>query len=333
MSNRTAPRIQVVAAFAAVYLIWGSTYLGMGLAVQTIPPHIMAGSRFLISGLVLFALARVRGAPMPSRVHWRSALVIGIFLLALGNASVAWAEERVPSGLAALTVALVPLWMVLIDWLRPGGVRPRGTVFAGVALGLVGMVLLIGPAALGFDHPLEPVGLVILVLASVSWALGSVFGSVYARNGQLPRSPIMLTGMEMLVGGVFALALAIPLNEFRAFDPAAVSVVSLGALLYLILIGSFVGFTAYVFLLQVSTPAKVSTYAYVNPVVAVFLGWALVGEQVTPLTILATAVIATSVAVITIVQTRTTVPAQAEPMADPDRAGRIPIDEPKPLQG
>lgn len=300
MSARPAPRWLVLAAFAAIYLIWGSTYLGIGLAVKTIPPHIMAGARFVVSGGILFAVLFARGERVPPLAYWRSALVIGVLLLGLGNGSVSWAEKTVPSGLAALLIAVVPLWMVLFEWLRPGGIRPRRGVFAGIGLGLVGMVLLIGPSSLGLDRPLDPFGLVILLSASISWSLGSI----YARHARVPESPLMLTAMEMLTGGAFLLLMGLPLGEWQTFSPANVSTTSLVALVYLTLSGSLLGFTAYVYLLQVSTPAKVATYAYVNPVVAVFLGWALNGEQVSWLTLLASGIIVAAVALITYVQTR-----------------------------
>lgn len=325
MSNKTAPRWLVLLCFAAIYLIWGSTYLGIGFAVQTIPPHIMAAARFLISGAVLYTFMRWRGARVPKFVHWRSALIIGVLLLGLGNGSVSWAETMVPTGLAALLVAVVPLWMVLMDWFRPGGTRPRAGVFAGVALGLVGMFLLIGPSALGLDRPLNLVGVAILVSATLAWSLGSI----YSRHAQLPESPLLLTGMEMLMGGASLLVMSLALGEWNGFRVAHVSSLSGLALLYLIVIGALLGFSAYVFLLQVTSPAKVSTYAYVNPVVAVLLGWALNGEQITPLTVAASAIIVVGVAIITYFQTRP-VPKRDMPQSvESVRVPRISLEEPK----
>lgn len=323
MNQKSAPRWLVIAAFAAIYLIWGSTYLGIAFAVQTIPPHIMAGIRFLISGTVLFAVLRWRGVSMPKMIHWRSALVVGILLLGLGNGSVSWAETMVPTGLASLMIAVVPLWMVLMDWARPGGARPKGGVFLGIALGLGGIILLVGPAALGLGQPLNYVGVAIMLLASLSWSLGSI----YSRHAAIPDNPLMLTAMEMLCGGIFLMGMALPLGEYNGFQLSQVSALSWAAMLYLILFGSFLGFTAYVFLLQVSTPAKVSTYAYVNPVVAVFLGWALNGEQITPLTLLASAIIVAGVAIITFFNTRPQpkpIPARA---AEQERRAEIAMEE------
>jgi drug/metabolite transporter (DMT)-like permease len=320
-NQRNAPRWLVFAAFAAIYLIWGSTYLGISFAVQTIPPHIMAGIRFLFSGASLFALMRWRGAPMPKLIHWRSALIVGVLLLGLGNGSVSWAETMVPTGLASLMIAVVPLWMVLMDWARPGGTRPKGGVFLGIALGLVGMVLLIGPAALGLDRPLNYTGVAIMLLASVSWSLGSI----YSRHAEIPDNPLMLTAMEMLMGGVFLMGMAFVLGEYNAFQIAQISTLSIVALGYLILFGSFLGFTAYVFLLQVSTPAKVSTYAYVNPVVAVFLGWALNGEQITLITLAASAIIVAGVAIITFFNTRPQ--PQPQRVSEPESRAQIAMEK------
>lgn len=317
MNNKTAPRWMVLAAFAAIYMIWGSTYLGIAFAVQTIPPHIMAALRFLIAGAVMFGFLRLRGVPTPKVIHWRSALIVGILLLGLGNGSVSWAETMVPSGLAALMIAIVPLWMVLMDWLRPGGTRPQGGVFLGIALGLGGMVLLIGPAALGLDQPLNYMGVVLLLTASLSWSLGSI----YSRHADIPDNPLMLTAMEMLTGGVFLLGMAFVLGEFNGFQPSQVSALSVVSLAYLVLFGSLLGFSAYVFLLQVSTPAKVSTYAYVNPVVAVFLGWTLNAEPITPLTLAASAIIIAGVAIITFFNTRP----QPKPMPMPPPEQRLQI--------
>lgn len=327
MSNKIAPRWLVLLAFAAIYLIWGSTYLGIGYAVQSMPPHIMAGLRFVISGVVLYAFMRWRGVTPPKRIHWRSALIIGVFLLGLGNGSVAWAETMVPTGLAALFVAITPLWMVLLDWVRPGGVRPRLATFVGVALGLFGMFILIGPGALGIGSPVNLVGIVILVVATFSWAVGSI----YSRQAQLPDSPLLLTGMEMMLGGVFLLGMSVALNEWEGFSFAAVTPASWLGFAYLILIGSFLGFTAYVFLLGVTTPAKLSTYAYVNPVVAVFLGWALLSEPITPVTLVASAIIISGVAVITYFNNRPSGSKQtAPPPAETERSPRVTLDEPKP---
>ncbi len=324
-SKHASPRGLVIAAFAAIYLIWGSTYLGIGLAVQSMPPHIMAAIRFTISGIALYGVMRLRGNAAPKLVHWRSAAIIGIFLLGLGNGSVSWAETMVPTGLAALLVAIVPLWMVLLEWLRPHGIKPRASVFVGIALGLLGMLLLIGPSALGLDRPLNPLGIAILISATLCWAIGSI----YSRHTPLPESPLLLTGMEMLMGGAFLFGMSFVLGEWQGFEFAHVTTVSWLALAYLILIGAFLGFSAYVFLLQVSTPAKVSTYAYVNPVVAVVLGWAVNGESITPITLIASAIIIAGVAIITYFNTRPQRERQAFTPPQTEQPPHLMLDESK----
>ncbi|HZQ09276.1 MAG TPA: EamA family transporter [Anaerolineae bacterium] len=324
MPRKSAPRWLVVLAFAAIYFIWGSTYLFIGFAVITIPPHIVAGTRFFIAGILLYAFLRWRGVPTPKLIHWRSAAIIGILLLALANGSVAWAETMVPTGLAALIVALVPLWIVLLDWFRPNGNKPRGGVLGGVSLGLVGMMLLIGPSALGLDRALNPIGLAILIPASISWAIGSV----YSQHAPLPESPLMLTAMEMLAGSTALFVMSFALGEWSHFQIQAISPKSWIAMGYLTFVGSLLAFSAYVFLLQVSTPAKVLTYAYVNPVVAVFLGWALNGEQITPVTLVASAIIVISVAIITYFQTRpTAIRARTKQSLESELAARVPVSE------
>ncbi|MFO7262038.1 MAG: EamA family transporter [bacterium] len=286
---------KLVAAFAAVYVIWGSTYLAILYAIETLPPFLMAGVRFLIAGAALYAWAWLRGARRPALVHWKSALIIGALMLVGGNGGVVWSEQRVASGLAALLVATVPLWMVLLEWVQRDGTRPDGRTLFGVALGLAGLALLVGPNALLGGERVDPLGAAALVLGSLSWAAGSL----YSRRAPLPRSPLLGTAMEMLAGGALLTLLGLAVGEAGAVDLDAVSLRSILALLYLIVFGSLVGFTAYTWLLGVSTPARVSTYAYVNPVVAVLLGWAFAGEPITPRMAVAAVIIVGAVAAIT----------------------------------
>jgi drug/metabolite transporter (DMT)-like permease len=292
----SARRSHVVAAFAAVYVVWGSTYLAIRFGVETIPPFLMAGGRFLISGWILYLWARWRGSPRPTAAQWRDATLTGTLMLCLGNGAVSWAEQRVPSGLASLIVAVVPLWMVLIDWARSGGTRPRTRVMLGVVVGLAGLFVLIGPGALTGHGTIDSTSVAVLMAGSLSWAAGSVFN----RFGARPDSAVMSTGVQMLGGGVVLLLLSALFGELRAFHLATVSTASWLGLVYLVTCGSLVGFTAYIYLLQVVSPAKVSTYAYVNPIVAVLLGWAFVGEVVTRQTAMAAAVILVGVAMISI---------------------------------
>ncbi|HZF29944.1 MAG TPA: drug/metabolite exporter YedA [Gammaproteobacteria bacterium] len=292
-----ARRWKLVAAFACVYVIWGSTYLAIRFAIETLPPFSMAGVRFLLAGGVLYAWARLaRGAERPTRAQWRATAIVGVLLLVGGNGLVVWSEQRIPSGVAALLVAIVPCWMVLVDWLRPNGARPTKQVVVGLALGLCGILFLVGPDALIGGGRVDSLGAAALVLASFSWAAGSI----YSRHAAMPSSPFLATAMEMLAGGAAALALGLVLGEPGRLDLAAVSARSVAGWLYLVVFGSVIAFTAYVWLLRESTPARVSTYAYVNPVVAVALGAALGGEALTPRMVVAAAVIVGGVALITL---------------------------------
>lgn len=296
----SASRAKLVAAFAAIYVIWGSTYLAILIAIQTLPPLLMAGARFLVAGLLLFAWAwRSAGSP-PTKRQWRNSAIIGLLLLVGGNGGVVLAERIVPSGLAALLVAILPIWMVLLEWARPGGMKPSGGVITGLVLGVIGLVVLIGPAAVGTaNNGIRIAGVVLLMFAELSWAGGSLL----AQHIDLPRSSSLATAMEMLTAGVVFLLISTLTKEPMDFDVAQVSGRSFAALIYLITFGSLVAFSAYVWLLKVSTPAKVSTHAYVNPVVALFLGWAFAGERLSLRTAVASAIIIAAVALITTART------------------------------
>jgi drug/metabolite transporter (DMT)-like permease len=302
-TNPTAPpsRLALTSAFAIIYLIWGSTFLAILFAIRTIPPFLMAGVRFLVAGSLVYAWARyVNGAAAPNRAQWRGAAAVGVLLLVGGNGLLVWSEQRVPSGVAALLVGTVPCFMALIDWLRPGGVLPSKHVVAGLFLGLVGLVWLVGPDALMGGGRADFIGATAVVLGSFSWAAGSI----YSRHAATPASPFLSTPMQMLTGGAVLLLLSVVLGEPWAFDVHAVSLRSALGLLYLIVFGSIVAFSAYIWLLRVSTPARVSTYAYVNPVVAVLLGWALADEALTLRVGVAAAVIVSGVALITLAPKR-----------------------------
>ena len=259
-SSSTAPTWGVVAAFTAVYVIWGSTYLGIRYAVESIPPFLMAGSRNLAAGLLLYALARARGNGLPSRGEWRDAAIAGGLMLALGNGGVTWAEQVIPSGVTALLVALTPVWMVLLDWLRPGGTRPRPFVVMGLLVGFLGVALL---ARGGENHSSRAYdwGVAALMMASMGWACGSIFN----RHARKPASPLLGVAMQMIAGGTLMLGFAAMRGEAAQFSIDRVTGLSAGSWLYLTAAGSMVGYTAYVWLLHASTPARVATYAYVNP--------------------------------------------------------------------
>jgi len=285
---------RLIAAFAAVYLVWGSTYLAIRFGVETIPPFMMAGTRFVLAGILLYAWARWRGAQRPTLIEWRSAAIIGTLLLFVGNGGVTWAEQRVPSGIAALLVATVPMWIVMFDWLLHGAVRPRLGVMMGLGIGFIGVLMLIGPDQLLGHNRIDLGGVGALMIACISWAIGSL----YSRKAILPKSPLLATSMEMLAGGTVLYLVAAFTGEFQRFEPASVSTRSWLAVGYLSVFGSIIGFTAYVWLLRVVHASRVATYAYVNPIIAILLGWSLAGEEFTVQMLFAASVIIVAVVLI-----------------------------------
>jgi drug/metabolite transporter (DMT)-like permease len=291
---RPGIRWKIATAFFSVYIFWGMTYLAMRVAVVDIPPHLMAGARFLLAGLLLSGWCRRRGEGPPGREQWRAATVVGAFLLLGGNATVAWAEERVPSGLAAVLIAVAPIWMVGMEWAR-GGSRPGGRVLAGLLLGLVGVGLLVSPGG-DPNGGVDLIGAAMLILASASWA----WGSVISKSAPLPKSPFLATSMEMITGGILLLIIAAGAGQLHGFRLSAVSWQAALAWFYLVVFGSLVGFTAYIWLLGHTSIAKAGTYAYVNPVVAVLLGWAILHEPITLRTVIATLVILGGVALVSL---------------------------------
>jgi len=289
MTSERPIRGRLILAFATVYVVWGSTYLAIRFGVETIPPFILAGSRFLIAGAVLFAWSLANGAGLPSRRHWREAFVIGAPMLLGGNGLVTWAEQTVPSGVAALIVASVPLFVVILQ-----GKRPSVATLSGILLGFAGIAILVGPGALDDGERVDPWGALALVLASASWAAGSL----YTRRADRPRSGLQAAGMQMLGGGVLLAFASLASGRAAAFEPGTVSARSALSLAYLVVFGSIAGFTAYTWLLRNTSPDRAATYAYVNPVVAVLLGWALAGEPLTWRVAAAGAVIVAAVALI-----------------------------------
>jgi drug/metabolite transporter (DMT)-like permease len=290
-----APQGLIIAAFTAVYLVWGSTYLGIRFAVETLPPFLMGGARFFIAGVILYFCLRATGAAVPRRTNWGRAALAAALLLGIGNGGVNWAEQKVPSGLTALIIGGTPVWFALFDWLRPGGARPTWQTALGIAVGFAGVTMLVGsPSALAANE-MDAAGVVALILASMAWALGSLYAK-YALN---PESPLMAAAQQMIAGGVIMISGGVLMGEASCVSWEKTSARSLAAFGYLTFIGSLVGFTAYAWLLKATTPARVSTYAYVNPVIAVFLGWALGGETLTIRMLVAAAVIVLGVIIIT----------------------------------
>lgn len=262
-------------AFATVYVVWGSTYLAIRVAVETMPPFLMAGSRFLVAGAMLFAWLRLKGVVTPGKSQWFHATIAGVLMLLGGNGLVVWAEQTVSSSLAALLVALTPVWFALLEWLRPAGKRPATSTWIGIVVGFIGVALLVtgqNSSSVNVSH--NPWGVAALVLAGLFWAAGSLWARYHAK----PESPWMNAALQMICGGAALLLVAIIQREPARFHFAQVSTQAWLSFLYLIVFGSWIGFSAYVWLLKVSTPSRVATYAYVNPVIAVLLGHLLLYE-------------------------------------------------------
>ncbi len=296
-------KLLILAAFAALYLIWGSTYLAILFAIGTIPPLLMAGARFLLAGAILYAVACWQGAPKASLANWRTALIIGGCLLLGGNGGVTLAEQYVSSGLASVMVATVPIYIALLAWWSGIAPRPTPIVWLGLAGGLVGVAILLGPA-LHFspnDSSHQGIGLLILLGSSFIWSAGSI----YSRKAKHISPPLLLAAQQMICGGVLLTLSGLLMGEHHRFDASRISALSIGAFAYLVIIGALVGYTAYIFLLRHCAPAKVATYAYVNPIVAVILGALFAGETLSGRSVLAAGLIIGSVAmVITVQQTR-----------------------------
>ena len=273
--NTSSHRTLLITAFAIVYIVWGSTYLAIRVAVESMPPFLLAGARFLVAGAVMFGWLRLRGTPMPTREQWGHAALAGILMLLGGNGLVVWAEKTVSSSLAALMVALTPVWFALLDWLRPGGKRPAFHTIAGMAVGFSGVALLVsGRNSSGISASQNPYGVAALVVACLSWAAGSL----WSRYNAKPESPWMNASVQMICGGAALLALSMGRGEPARLHLGQVTPASWLAWAYLVVFGSLIAFSAYVWLLKATTPARVATYAYVNPVIAVLLGNLILAE-------------------------------------------------------
>ena len=282
-------------ALLALYIVWGSTYLAIRFAVETLPPFFHGAIRFLISGVILYVWRRAAGDPKPTLSQWKSTAIVGTFLLLGGNGLVSLAEKTVPSGIASLIIATVPFWLVLFEAFRAGGGKPTWLSIIGLIIGFGGVFLLIGPSRItGAQQSFDPFGVILLLIAPILWALGSI----YSKGADLPKSTLMSMGMQMLAGAIALFIVSVATGELNGFSFGEVSMRSWWGLLYLITFGSLVGFVSYGWLLQNAPISLVSTYAYVNPVVAVFLGWLLAGELLTARIAVATAIIIGSVILI-----------------------------------
>jgi drug/metabolite transporter (DMT)-like permease len=284
----------LVLSFLTVYLLWGGTFFAMRVGVQSFPPLLLAGMRHLSVGLFLYPILRRQTGIRPTPEQWRTAAITGVLLLCIGNGGVCWAEQTVPSGIAALLVATVTLWMVIVDWLRLGGHKPSGRILFGIVMGFVGMAILVGPTHIGKSGRVNPVGAGVLVVASLAWACGSL----YSKHGSLPSSPMLGVAMQGLCGGAALWVAGLFGGELASFHPTAAPLRAWFAVGYLFAFGSCIGFTAYLYMLKKSTAARVGTYAFVNPIVALIVGWLLGGEALSQRTLLAAAVILTAVVLV-----------------------------------
>jgi len=289
-------RTLVIVAFAALYVIWGSTYLGIRFAIETIPPFLMAGARFVLAGVIMYAIAWSQGIGKSNWANWRTSLIIGACLLLGGNGGVTISERYIDSGLAALIVAIVPIYIVLLGWATGMAPRPTPVMWMGLAGGFVGVGTLFGSGlhlhSSGGRNPV--IGISILLVTSFIWSAGSL----YSRVAKHAASPFLTAAQQMICGGILLLLAGVVTGELPRFHPKSVSMLSLGSFIYLVIIGAVVGYTAYIWLLRHCDPAKVATYAYVNPIVAVLLGTLFAGETVTVRTLVAAALIIGSVALI-----------------------------------
>jgi drug/metabolite transporter (DMT)-like permease len=275
------PTIKYLAAFAAIYLVWGSTYLAIRYAIETLPPLFMMGTRSLLAGAALYAYARRRGADRPHPRQWGAAAVAGTLLFLIGHGGLAWAEQRVTSGVAALVSATTPLWMILLLTLQERGRTLSRRGMLGLLLGFGGVAVLAKPTELFGGAPVDPIGTAVLLLADVSWAAGSI----YSRGVDFPRSPPLTAGMCLLTGGTLLLLVSFLSGEAGALD--SVSARSTASLFYLVVFGSIIAFAAYMWLMRATSPARVASHAFVNPAVAVVVGWSIAGEALSARILLA----------------------------------------------
>ena len=285
-------RMRLLGAFFCVFVVWGTNFLAIRYMVETIPPFMAMGVRSVIAGLILYWWARLRGARRPDPSEWKAAALVGSFFFLGAHGTLAWGETRVPSGIAALIMATIPVWLVILDWLGAGGKRPGIGVWVGLACGVAGLVVLTDPRTIEGTGSLA--GLLVLAASPPCWAIGSVIARGQPKN--LPLT--MITGMQLITGGTMLLVASLLAGEFRGFDPTEVSARSAAALFYTIVFGSVLTLTAYLWLLNAVSAALVGTYAFVNPMIAVAMGWAFAGEVVTPRVAIAGALILLGVGII-----------------------------------
>lgn len=288
------PELVLLLAFAAVYVLWGSTYLALHFVLESMPPFLMASFRFLTAGSIMLLFAKLNKQHWPAKQEIKNSAVVGILLLVLGNGGVVWAQQYIDSGITALIVTIEPVWVVLLMWFRSTDNKPSPIVWFGIFLGLLGMLVLVGPSSLGSVEQLNPIGVLALLISSISWAVGSV----YALNIKLPSSAAMSTGFQMLAAGICLFIIGSSRSEWMNFELSEITNRSILGFLYLIIFGSLIGFTSYSYIVKNANPTSVSTYAYVNPVIAVFLGWWIGNERVGMQTLLAAVLLVSAVVII-----------------------------------
>ncbi len=284
--------LRITAAFAAIYLLWGSTYLALKFGVRDLPPFLFIAIRSLLAGPILYAWARARGAPRPTATEWGHAAVVGALLFVGGQSVLAWSQRRVPSGVSALIIATIPLWMTLLSALRESRALLTLRVAAGLALGLAGIALLAGPGVIFSDDPVDRIGIAALLGAALSWTVGSI----RSREAPLPASTALSAGMSLIAGGVILVGVGLVLGE--RIGPESLTSRAALSIAYLVVFGSLTAFASYIWLMRVSSPSRVATYAFVNPVVALLLGWAFAGEALGPRTLVAAGLMVSGVALI-----------------------------------
>ena len=294
-TNNRPALLTLIAAFFAIYVIWGTTYLGISFVVETIPPFLAAGIRFMISGAILMMVMVLRGSKLPTLIHWRSAAIVGGLMLLVGNGILSYVEQWVDSGVAALVVGSMPIWVVLLEWLMFRGERPSLQTAIGLTVGFGGLLLLAAPTEQAEATGLNPLGFGLLMIGVFGWAIGGL----YSRRAPLPEDTLVGIAAEMFAGGVLLVITSFILGEPRGWDVSAVSTRSLYSMIYLIVFGAIIGYTAYIWLMKNVDPAKVNTNFYVNPVIAIFAGWLLADETITPQMLVAAAVILLGVAIAT----------------------------------
>lgn len=293
--DKTPSTLRIALAFLAIYVVWGSTYVAIKFSLESLPPFLMAAIRFTIAGVLMSIWCKSQGAPLPKRENILPTFILGILLLVFGSTGVVLAEKSAPSGLVSLLVTTVPIYIVLLQWLRPGGKRPTLRVIAGLAMGLIGMLLLLDPRLVHDNESIDYVGVSYVLVG----ALGSAIGVLYAPRAKLPASQQVAAAMEMLGAGLSLFVIAFCCGEYSYFAAPHISLKSILSMTYLIVFGSMVAFSAYAWLLKVTSPSRVATYAYVNPVVALLLGWLLAGEPLTASSMIGSVVVLSAVWLIT----------------------------------